>query len=164
VRCRKADLQEYASTAILAYLARPDLHRQLARGDERAGGELARVREDLATARHELGLLRAEVGAGRLSVASLVGAEPGILVWIAALEAEESRLATPSVVHGLITPGQEVAARWEPRSPPAARSPARCWPRASSASCPSTAARPAPAATTSGSPNASAGTTTPRPP
>jgi hypothetical protein len=113
VRVSKAGLEEYAQTAMLAYLARPDIHQHLTAGDEAAGVELSVVREELATARHELAVLRAEVGAGRLSVASLVAAEPGILARIAALEAEETRLATPSVLRGLITPGADVAERWQ---------------------------------------------------
>lgn len=112
VRCSKTELDEYAEAAMLAYLARADIHQNLTAGDEAAGAELARVRENLATARHELATLRAEVGAGRLSVGSLVAAEPGILTRITALEAEETRLSTPSVLRGLITPGEGVATRW----------------------------------------------------
>jgi site-specific DNA recombinase len=112
VRCAKADLDEIAETAMLDYLARPEIHDALTAGDS-DDSELADVRDQLATARHELATLRAEVGAGRLSVASLVAAEPGILARIADLEAAEADLVTPSALRGLITPGADVAERWD---------------------------------------------------
>jgi site-specific DNA recombinase len=120
VRVRKAELDEYATAAILGYLARPDVHELLSSGEERASSELGGVRDELAGARAELDVLRGEVGAGRLSVASLVAAEPGILARITALEAREAELVTPSALRGLITPGDDVAARWDD-APVAAR-------------------------------------------
>ena len=114
VRAGKVELDEYAQPAILGYLARPDVHAALtAGGGDAAGGELAQARERLALARAELGALRDAVSAGALSVATLVSVEPGLLARIGADEAEEARLTTPSFLQGLITPGADVAARWE---------------------------------------------------
>jgi hypothetical protein len=82
------------------------------RPDDVAGGELASVRERLAVALTELGALRDAVAAGTLAVATLVSVEPGLLARIDADQAEETRLVTPSFLHGLITPGADMAARW----------------------------------------------------
>jgi site-specific DNA recombinase len=111
VRVAKPELDDYAQTAILGYLARPDVHATLL-DDQGGGEELAGVRERLAVARAELSELRAAAGEGRLSVATLVSVEPGLLARIDTEEAEQARLTTPSFLHGLITPGADVAARW----------------------------------------------------
>jgi DNA invertase Pin-like site-specific DNA recombinase len=112
VRVSKPELDAYAQDAILGYLARPDVHAALTTPPDGAGAELASVRERLAVARAELGALRDAVAAGTLSVATLVSVEPGLLARIDADQAEETRLVTPSFLHGLITPGADVAARW----------------------------------------------------
>lgn len=113
VRVAKPELDDYAQTAILGYLARPDVHAALLDDEQGGGEELAGVRERLAVARAELAELRAAAGEGRLSVATLVSVEPGLLARIDAEEAEQARLTTPSSLHGLITPGADVATRWE---------------------------------------------------
>jgi DNA invertase Pin-like site-specific DNA recombinase len=113
VLCDKEELDVLAEEAMLGYLGRPDVHERLTAGESSAGADLGRVRDELAEARSELARLREHVSAGRVSVASLVAAEPGMLARVGALEAEETRLATPSVLRGLITPGEDVAARWE---------------------------------------------------
>jgi site-specific DNA recombinase len=112
VRVSKTELDEYGQAAILGFLARPDVHAALG-DDHGAGAELAAVRGRLALARTELAELRAAAGDGRVSVATLVSVEPGLLARIDTEEAEQTRLTTPSFLHGLITPGADVAARWE---------------------------------------------------
>lgn len=113
VRVSKSALDEYATAVMLTYLARPDVHAALAEGDGQASAELRALRDDLATVRAELDQLRAAVSARRLSVASLIATEPGLLDQIERLERAEHERTTPSVLRGLITPGQDVAARWE---------------------------------------------------
>ena len=113
IRVRKDDLDAYATTAMLTYLARADVYEQLTADEGQAGTELAALRDDLAQARHELQTLRARVGAGQLSVDSLVAAEPLMITRIAGLEEQEKELATPSALRGLLAPGPDVAQRWE---------------------------------------------------
>jgi hypothetical protein len=113
VRCDKLELDALAEDAILGYLARRDVYTDITAGEDQASAELGQVRADLASARHELDDLRARVGAGRLSLDSLVVAEPLILARIKGLEQQENTLATPSALRGLIEPGPDVAERWE---------------------------------------------------
>jgi site-specific DNA recombinase len=112
VRVRKEELDKIVEGTILKYLAHPEIHDDLTAGDGQSDGELDKVRDDLASARAELSNLRAEVGAGRLSVASLVAAEPAMLARVEALESRENDLITPAALRGLITPGGDVAKRW----------------------------------------------------
>lgn len=111
VRCDKAELEKIAEAAVLEYLAKPDVHPNLAR-DEAADAELARVCQDLDAVRAELDLLRQEVATGRLSVAFGVAAEPQMLARISELETRKRELTTPSALHALITPGVDVRDRW----------------------------------------------------
>ena len=113
VRCRQEELDEYATAAMIAYLARPDLHEAITAGEHDDSQELAQVRDALATDRAELAKLRARVAAGKLSVDSLVAAEPGMIARIEEFTDRESELITPSALRGLIAPGPDVADRWE---------------------------------------------------
>lgn len=112
VRIGADDLDAYAEAVMLAYLARPDVIAELRVGKE-TGPELARVRGELAAARAELTALRDATGAGKLSVASLVAAEPGLLAAVQRAEHRERELATPPALAGMITPGRDVARRWK---------------------------------------------------
>lgn len=112
VRVDADNLDAYAAAVMLAYLARPDVIAELRAASDR-GPELTAARGELEAARGELAALRAEVGAGRLSVASLVAAEPAMLARITGLEQRERELAAPPALAGLIAPGEDVAARWE---------------------------------------------------
>ena len=112
VRLDEAGLNGYAERVLLAYLARPDVIEQL-RAGRQDDGELAGVRDALAEARAELGALRAAVGAGRLSVASLVAAEPALLGRVDELERQDRELSTPPELAALITPGRDVRRRWK---------------------------------------------------
>jgi site-specific DNA recombinase len=120
VRTPKAALDERAEVAILAFLGRPDVHEAFSAGESQASKQLETLRDELAAARNELKQLRTAVGAGRLSVASLVAAEPGLLARVEELEGAERDLTTPSVLRGLITPGEDVAERWQ-RTPVSTR-------------------------------------------
>ena len=113
IRCRKVELDTYAQEAILGYLGDPDNYEMLTAGEGQGDEELTRVRDDLGTARAELDDLRAQVAARKLSVASLVAVEPGLLALIGELEGRENELITPSALRGLIEPGTDVAQRWE---------------------------------------------------
>ena len=119
VRIEAGALDEYAEAVMLGYLARPDVIEQLraSRGDD--DGKLAAVLGDLAAQRGELAELRAMANAGRMSVASFVAIEPGILARITTLEARERELSVPPAL-SVIPPGRDVAARWK-AAPVAAR-------------------------------------------
>jgi site-specific DNA recombinase len=112
VRVGADDLDAYAERVMLAYLERPDvgerLRRAMSDGDD---AELMQVRGDLAAARSELTDLRLAVGDGRLSVASLVAAEPQLMRRVSELEDRERELSTPPVLAGLA--GPDISARWE---------------------------------------------------
>jgi site-specific DNA recombinase len=112
VRVIADDLDQYATAAIFAYLSRDDvladLRRSMAGQDDQ---EINEVRGRLAEARAELNELRAAVSAGKLSVGSLVAAEPGILTRIDDLEARERELSTPPALAGLV--GDDIRERWD---------------------------------------------------
>lgn len=112
IRVAKAGLDTFAERAMLAYLARDDMHTALCSGtgdDE----ELARIRDDVASVRGEYDDLAEQVGSGRLSATLAAKAEPGILTRLRAAEARERELSTPNALAGLITPGKDVARRWK---------------------------------------------------
>ena len=102
-------LDEFATAAMLAYLAQPEVVAKLRQAPE---GELADVRGKLAAVRAELAELRDAVGAGRHSVGSLIAAEPGLLTRVTGLEQRETELTTPHELAGLMAPGADVAVRW----------------------------------------------------
>jgi site-specific DNA recombinase len=106
------ELDEIATSVILAYLAQPHLLTKLREVDE---GELADVRAKLAAARAELDAARGSVGTGpgKMSVASFIVIEPGMMADITGLEQRETALTTPSELVGLMTPGKDVARRWK---------------------------------------------------
>jgi DNA invertase Pin-like site-specific DNA recombinase len=112
VRVNAGELDAYAEAVMLAYLARPDVIAELRAGSDR-GPELAKVRGDLAAARGELNALREQTAAGRLSVASLVAIEPGLTARITGLETRDRELSAPPELAALITPGEDVSARWD---------------------------------------------------
>jgi DNA invertase Pin-like site-specific DNA recombinase len=112
IRIQKADIEELAEGVILRYLARPDVHDAL-RKAEADSDALQAVRDELAAARGRLAELADAAAGGTISVATVARAEPQILATIATLERREAELATPSALHGFITPGEDVARRWQ---------------------------------------------------
>jgi DNA invertase Pin-like site-specific DNA recombinase len=112
VRVPKIALEAYLDKVICAYLARPDVIAELRRSRD-GDVELQRVADLLAEARGELAELRAAVGAGRLTVASLIAAEPGHLTRIEQLEQRERELSAPPALAALITPGRDAKRRWK---------------------------------------------------
>lgn len=111
VRIDADGLDTYVTEVMLAYLASDEVITQLRKPGE-DDGQLARVRDDLASARAELSALQTALGTGRLSVATAMAAEPGILARIGALEAAERELTMPPALV-VIPPGKDVAQRWE---------------------------------------------------
>jgi DNA invertase Pin-like site-specific DNA recombinase len=111
IRIQKADIEELAKGIILAYLARPDVHQVLSRA-EADSDALHAVRNELAAARGRLAELADAAATGTISIATVARAEPQILATIGVLERREAELATPSALHGFITPGADVARRW----------------------------------------------------
>ena len=113
VKCDKEKLDAHAEEAIIGYLARPDVYAKITAGESESSSELDQVRTDLAEARAELAKLRAAVAAKKLSVDSLIAAEPAMLATVAALETVEQDLSTPSQLRGLFPPGGDVQERWK---------------------------------------------------
>jgi hypothetical protein len=113
VRCNQGELDTIGETAILEYLARPQVYEKLTAGEDKSDAELSRVRAELSDVSRELDALRARVGAGTLSVDSLVIAEPVMQARLSALQEQEHVLATPSALRDLITLGEDVADRWK---------------------------------------------------
>lgn len=113
VYVRADSLDAYATAVMCAYLARPDVIEELRASSGGDDGKLTALRGELAAQRGELAELRGAAHAGRMSVASAIAIEPGILTRIGDLERKERELATPPALAGLITPGEDVAARWE---------------------------------------------------
>jgi site-specific DNA recombinase len=112
IRVQKADIEELAEGVIFAYLARPDVHQALSRA-EADSDALHAVRNELAAARARLAELADAAATGTISIATVARAEPQILATIGALERREAELATPSALHGFISPGADVARRWQ---------------------------------------------------
>jgi hypothetical protein len=79
----------------------------------------------LEEARGELGGWRDDARNRKVSLASFAEIEPGILARITTLEARERELSTPPALAGIITPGKDVARRWETAEMPARREVAR---------------------------------------
>jgi site-specific DNA recombinase len=111
IRIRKADIEELAEGAILAYLARPDVHDALSRAEADTDA-LRAVRDELSATRARLAELGDAAAAGTISIATVIRAEPKILAAIADLERHEAELATPSALRQFISPGADVADRW----------------------------------------------------
>jgi hypothetical protein len=111
IRIPADDLDSYAEQVMLGYLARPEVIAGLRTRPE-AGGELAGVRGELAEARSELAVLRSAARAGKVSVATLIDVEPGLVARVDQLECRESELSTPAALI-TIPPGEDVALRWE---------------------------------------------------
>lgn len=107
------DLDEIGVRRIVAYLSSPAVFETFRRQGDEAGEELARVDAQLSEVRAELADLSARVSAGELTVAFAARTEPGIQARAAELEQRRVSLSTPAVLRGLITPGEDVAARWE---------------------------------------------------
>lgn len=119
IRINADELDAYAETVMLAYLAREDVIKEL-RATPEDGGELERLRGDLAEARAELRSLRAAASAGKLTVATLINVEPGHVARVEALEARERELQTPPAL-AVIPPGKDAARRWQAAPMPARR-------------------------------------------
>jgi site-specific DNA recombinase len=112
IRVQKADIEEFAERVMLEYLARPDVRDQFSRAE--ADNEALRaVRDELGAARARLAELGDAVATGAISIATAARAEPQILTTIAELERRESDLATPSALRQFISPGADVARRWQ---------------------------------------------------
>lgn len=109
----KAELDAFVENAILAYLARDDVYEALVAAQDSNDAELAQVRDELAEARAEHDELSRKVADGALSMAFAAKTEPRLLARIDTLQQRETELATPSVLGGLITPGKDVARRWQ---------------------------------------------------
>jgi site-specific DNA recombinase len=112
VRANKAELDGFATDAVLAALQSPQLYAALTPADGEHEAELAAVRDRLADLRARHDELAHSVVSGALSPLFAAKAEPEILAAIAEAEKREQELLTPGVLTSLIAPGADVAQRW----------------------------------------------------
>ncbi|NUK01787.1 recombinase family protein [Streptomyces lunaelactis] len=113
VRVNQEETDEQVIGAMLAYLARPEIYAELAKGNGN-DAELEKVRGELARARAELAEMEAAPPPRTVAALNKVTASIDSLAEdTAALEARERELSTPSVLAGLMTPGEDVATWWE---------------------------------------------------
>ncbi|MGH9212498.1 MAG: recombinase family protein [Acidimicrobiales bacterium] len=110
VRVKADDLDNVAEAAMLGYLSRPDNIAQLL--DDSTDSDLEAARLEVAQIRAELDDLADQVGRGDLTPMLAARAEPQIRARLAAAEARETELSTPSALRGLIEPGEDVHQRW----------------------------------------------------
>jgi site-specific DNA recombinase len=106
------DLDAYATAAILGYLTRPDNLERLVAPD--AGDEaLEAVRTEIAQLRAELDDLADKLGRSEISATLAARSEPQILDRLRQAEARETDLTTPSVLRGIMGPGDDIRNRWD---------------------------------------------------
>jgi len=117
------ELDGFAETVMLAYLAEPDVIAGLRAAPE-GDAELTRVRGDLEAARGELLDWQRAAGSRKVSAASFAVIEPPILARISELETRERELRVPPAL-SVIPPGKDVARRWQAAPMSARRQAAR---------------------------------------
>ena len=119
-----SELNVFAENLMLAYLTHPEnVTQAVPTGD--LGSKMEAARDAVITIRMELDDLADQVGRGTLSANLAARAEGGILARLREAEAVERQLATPSALHGLIEPGEDVARRWQSKPIAAKREIAR---------------------------------------
>lgn len=111
VRIGKAELDELAERAVIAYLSRDDVAETITRrdGDD---AELDAAKLAVDEIRAELRDLEQRTARGELSLAFAANVEPGIRERLRLAEARVDELAAPPALAGYITPGRDVARRW----------------------------------------------------
>ena len=122
VRINAADLDGFVVAVVLAYIAR-EADGLRAEAGKTGGAELEAVRGKLAEQRAELASLQKEAEDGKISVATVVRMEGGIVKRIAKLEQQERELSTPPALAGLLDPDVQAQTWWAalPDVPPAAK-------------------------------------------
>ena len=71
------------------------------------------MRTEIAHLRAELDDLADKLGRGEISATLAARSEPQILERLRQAEAREAELSTPSVLRGIMGPGDDVAHRWD---------------------------------------------------
>lgn len=112
VSVNKAELDGFATDAVLAALTSPQLYEVLMPNDTANDADLAEVRDQLADLRQQHDQLAAAVASRQLSPMLAAKAEPQLLADIAKAEQRERELLTPSVLAELMSPGKDVRQRW----------------------------------------------------
>jgi site-specific DNA recombinase len=116
----RAELDEYVTEIVFAYLSRADNYTAL-QPPERTD-ELANVRGRIAEVEHELQDLERALKRHEISPALAGAAEQEWLTELERLRKTEQGLRTPAVLQGFMRPGEDVRARWEdPDTPIAAK-------------------------------------------
>lgn len=104
------DLEDYAETAILGYLARPDVYDTLSAAAD--DDELTRVRGDLEAARGDLEEAERATPATVHEARMFARVAETQAARVADLEARDRELSMPAALADLIEPGDDVEAMW----------------------------------------------------
>jgi DNA invertase Pin-like site-specific DNA recombinase len=107
----RAQLDEYVTELVCAYLSRPDNYDAL-QPTERTD-ELEKVRGRIAQVEHELRDLERALKRREISPTLAGAAEQEWLTELEQLRKTEHGLRTPAVLQGFLKPGDDVRARWE---------------------------------------------------
>lgn len=109
VRIKAEPLEALVKKQVLGYLSRRDNYSAFV---QEPTVELDKVQNELADARKDWDDL------AKVSPALAAKMEPPILARIATLEGQEAALQTPVELAGLLSPGEDLAARWEDEDTP----------------------------------------------
>lgn len=113
VRVSYDDLTEYAEAALLGFLSEADYAERLRANDGRNDAALEAIESEIAAMRAELDELWRDVERGDVSPKAATVAERGLTAKLADAERRKAELSTPSVLRGLISPGEDVVGRWK---------------------------------------------------
>jgi hypothetical protein len=111
VRVPSLELNGFVEAYVLGYLAVPHRVQKLI-SNPTSDAELQKARDDVAAVTEELEELAEKLGSGAITATLAAKAEPGILARLGAAQKRETDLSTPSMLAGLITPGDGVHKRW----------------------------------------------------
>lgn len=125
VRCRRSDLDDHVTDAILLWLVSDEATQSLSVSGDLDRATVQAARDDVAAIEAELLDLGRQVGAGLLSATLAAQAEPLIRKRLAEAEKRLKEVGTPDRLRGLIKPDDRVVEQWESMEMPAKREVAR---------------------------------------
>lgn len=114
------DVDAYVTAFVVGRLSRPDVYQSLRRAGEDADQRVIAAEEEAAQLRRELDGWRESAADGKTSRESLAVIEARLAARIKDADARVKRYAVPPLLRTFLSPGEDVAARWE-SAPLAAR-------------------------------------------
>jgi len=118
-----ADIDAQITGLVIARLSRPDAYRELAAADDRA---VLAGRAEAARLRSVLDGYKADAVAEKITRTDFAGIAAGLQTRIAAADAAAVAASVPAALRDLLTPGADIAARWEALGIPARKDVLRC--------------------------------------